>query len=104
MKLPKEFAGMKFALIEDTHERPPTNKIVSSFETYEELRDAVCVAIFGDKEADLRKNYPQLVGEFESYLENLEDEGFLSFEGDPGLSIGVFNPPYEKAQEDKQDG
>ena len=93
MKLPREFAGMQFALIEDTHERPPGNKIVTSCDTWYELKDLVCIAIFGAKVKDLPERHRD---EFASYMATLTDEGCLSFEGDPGLSIGLYNPPFER--------
>ncbi len=93
MKIEGPWVGMKFAVIEEIHEKPPCNQVVESFDTFEEVRVQVCAAIFSQKIEELSKEHRE---EFEGYMSQLADEGRISFEGDPGISVGLYSPPREK--------
>ena len=77
---------MKYVYIQNTDDRPPNHRLVSIHETYAEVLEQLCADLFGCKPCEVDSEH---LDEWNGQSSSFSDEGFLSFEGDPGVSWGI---------------
>ena len=74
---------MKYALIMERDDQPRLIRVCPSLKS---LRDELCQQLFGCLASDLRDDNKV---EFDDQWAEFHVEGFLRFEGDPGVQWGV---------------
>lgn len=75
-----------YILIQNTDSDPPNHRLISKHYTFDELKLALCLAIYGETAANLSTAEFE---EFKGYWEEFHESGELTFEGDPGVAWAV---------------